>query len=69
VLHEERELPVALLALGLEPSPRVLRQCALASPSGAVDLATLEKLVADAHIVCPYSNATRNNVAVSITVE
>lgn len=28
-----------------------------------------EQLVHDAHIVCPYSNATRNNVEVSLTVE
>ncbi len=34
-----------------------------------IDRAVAEKLVADAHVVCPYSNATRNNVAVSITVE
>jgi osmotically inducible protein OsmC len=33
-----------------------------------VDRAVAEKLVADAHIVCPYSNATRNNVEVSLTV-
>jgi hypothetical protein len=43
-LDEERELPVALLALGLEPTPRALRQCALASPSGAVDLATVRRI-------------------------
>lgn len=33
-----------------------------------VERAVAEKLVADAHIVCPYSNATRNNVEVSLTV-
>ena len=33
-----------------------------------VEFARAEKLVADAHIVCPYSNATRNNVEVSLTV-
>jgi len=27
-----------------------------------------EKLVADAHIVCPYSNATRGNIDVTLTV-
>lgn len=27
-----------------------------------------EKLVADAHQVCPYSNATRNNIDVGLTV-
>jgi osmotically inducible protein OsmC len=34
----------------------------------AVERTVAEKLVADAHIVCPYSNATRNNVEVSLTV-
>jgi Ohr subfamily peroxiredoxin len=33
-----------------------------------VDKAQAEKLVQDAHIVCPYSNATRNNVEVSLKV-
>ncbi len=33
-----------------------------------VDRAVAEKIVADAHLVCPYSNATRNNVAVSLKV-
>ena len=31
-----------------------------------LDKATAEKLVQDAHIVCPYSNATRDNVEVSL---
>ena len=34
-----------------------------------IDREQAEKLVHDAHIVCPYSNATRNNVEVSLTVE
>jgi lipoyl-dependent peroxiredoxin len=33
-----------------------------------MDKATAEKLVADAHEVCPYSNATRGNVDVSFNV-
>ena len=33
-----------------------------------VDHATLEDLVQKAHGVCPYSNATRNNVDVTLTV-
>ncbi len=33
-----------------------------------LDLATAEKLVAAAHIVCPYSNATRGNIDVSLTI-
>src|SRR5687767_15909209 len=34
----------------------------------ALDLATAEKLVAKAHQVCPYSNATRGNISVDIKV-
>ena len=33
-----------------------------------VERAKAEQLVAEAHKVCPYSNATRNNIAVDITV-
>jgi len=33
-----------------------------------VDRATLQDLVQQAHGVCPYSNATRNNVDVTLTV-
>jgi osmotically inducible protein OsmC len=33
-----------------------------------LDKAEAEKLVQEAHIVCPYSNATRNNVEVSLKV-
>jgi Ohr subfamily peroxiredoxin len=33
-----------------------------------MERAALEKLVADAHEVCPYSNATRGNVEVTLTV-
>ncbi|SCL37389.1 peroxiredoxin, Ohr subfamily [Micromonospora rhizosphaerae] len=34
----------------------------------AVERAAAEQLVAQAHQVCPYSNATRGNVEVSLTV-
>ena len=34
----------------------------------ALDRATAEALVAKAHTVCPYSNATRGNVEVTLTV-
>jgi Ohr subfamily peroxiredoxin len=34
----------------------------------ALPRATAEQLVAQAHQVCPYSNATRGNVAVTLTV-
>ncbi len=33
-----------------------------------LDHAAAEKLVHDAHEVCPYSNATRNNIDVTLTV-
>lgn len=33
-----------------------------------VDRATVEKLVEQAHIVCPYSHATRGNIPVSLNV-
>ena len=33
-----------------------------------LDHADAEKLVAKAHTICPYSNATRNNVDVGLTV-
>ena len=33
-----------------------------------LDKATAEALVAKAHTVCPYSNATRDNVEVTLTV-
>jgi len=33
-----------------------------------VERSTLEHLVAQAHIVCPYSNATRNNIPVTLKI-
>lgn len=33
-----------------------------------VERAKAEQLVAEAHKVCPYSNATRNNIAVDLSV-
>ena len=33
-----------------------------------VDRSTAEKIVHEAHEVCPYSNATRNNIDVTLTV-
>ena len=33
-----------------------------------MDRAQLEKLVADAHEVCPYSNATRGNIEVALSL-
>lgn len=42
---------------------------ALSINAPGVDKATLEKLVQAAHIVCPYSEATRGNLNVRLTVE
>lgn len=33
-----------------------------------IDRATAESLVQKAHVVCPYSNATRNNISVTLTI-
>jgi organic hydroperoxide reductase OsmC/OhrA len=33
-----------------------------------LDRASAEKLVQAAHIVCPYSNATRGNIDVTLTI-
>jgi organic hydroperoxide reductase OsmC/OhrA len=33
-----------------------------------VDRETAESLVAKAHQICPYSNATRGNITVDITI-
>jgi Ohr subfamily peroxiredoxin len=40
---------------------------ALTTTLAGVDQATAEKLVHTAHQVCPYSNATRNNIDVQLT--
>ncbi len=41
---------------------------ALAIHLPGMDHAAAEKLVQEAHEVCPYSNATRNNIDVTLTV-
>lgn len=43
-------------------------EAALTVEIGGVDQATAEALAAAAHEVCPYSNATRNNVPVDLKV-
>lgn len=40
----------------------------LAAKLDGVDHATAERIVEKAHQVCPYSNATRNNIEVAISV-
>ncbi|WP_283150049.1 organic hydroperoxide resistance protein [Silvimonas soli] len=41
-------------------------EVSLKATVGGVDQATAEKLVATAHEVCPYSNATRGNIVVNV---
>ena len=47
---------------------RIVTAVAMAVSVPGMDRAAVEKLVADAHVVCPYSNATRGNIDVSFTV-
>ena len=58
----------ATVALGMLPSGGfgIAAELDVAVPS--VDRATAESLVAKAHEVCPYSNATRGNIDVLLTV-
>jgi len=42
-------------------------EAALHTEVGGLDQAAAERLVARAHEVCPYSNATRGNIAVHLT--
>ncbi|KQY46489.1 organic hydroperoxide resistance protein [Cellulomonas sp. Root137] len=42
-------------------------EAALHTEIAGLDQATAERLVARAHEVCPYSNATRGNIAVRLT--
>jgi len=43
-------------------------QAALTVSAPSIERATLEKIVELAHGVCPYSNATRNNIDVTLSV-
>lgn len=43
-------------------------EIALEASVPGMDVATAESLVAKAHEVCPYSNATRNNIDVKLSV-
>jgi lipoyl-dependent peroxiredoxin len=52
----------------IQPAGFGLKVDLVATVSG-LSQADADKLIATAHQVCPYSNATRNNVDVSITVK
>ncbi len=43
-------------------------EAALTITVPGVDRATVEKLVEQAHVVCPYSHATKGNIPVTLTV-
>lgn len=55
--------------VGIGPVPTGFGlQVAMAVSIPGMDRATAEGLVAAAHQVCPYSNATRGNIEVTLTV-
>ncbi|MGH9274730.1 MAG: organic hydroperoxide resistance protein [Acidimicrobiales bacterium] len=58
----------ASVGLGMTPSGGFGLAVELDVSLPALDLAAAEALVAMAHEVCPYSNATRGNVEVTLTV-
>ena len=43
-------------------------EAALTVSAPGIDRATLQALIEQAHIVCPYSNATRGNIDVSLSI-
>ncbi len=56
-------------AVGIGPIPAGFGiEAALTIHLPGMDRATAEKLVEKAHQVCPYSNATRGNIEVTLTV-
>ncbi|HEU4841997.1 MAG TPA: organic hydroperoxide resistance protein [Ilumatobacteraceae bacterium] len=58
----------ASVGIGTLPNGGFGLQVALDVHAPALDQATAEALVAKAHDVCPYSNATRGNIEVTLTV-
>lgn len=55
--------------VGIGPIPQGFGiQVAMRISVPGLDRATVEQIVAAAHQVCPYSNATRGNVDVTLTV-
>ena len=58
----------ATVSLGMLPSGGFGIAAELDVAVPAVDRPTAESLVAKAHEVCPYSNATRGNIAVILNV-
>jgi Ohr subfamily peroxiredoxin len=58
----------ASVGIGTLPNGGFGLQVTLDVHAPALDQATAEALVAKAHEVCPYSNATRGNIEVTLTV-
>jgi len=58
---------VAEIGLVADGSGGYTIEAALHTEVAGLDQATAERLVARAHEVCPYSNATRGNIAVRLT--
>jgi lipoyl-dependent peroxiredoxin len=59
---------VADVSLGAQPNGAFGLSIALEVSIPGTDRDTAEKVVARAHEVCPYSNATRGNIEVVLTV-
>lgn len=56
-------------SVGIGPIPTGFGiEAALKISAPGIDKATLQGLVDKAHIVCPYSNATRGNINVTLTL-
>lgn len=56
--------------VGIGPIPTGFGiQAELTISAPGVDRQTLQSLVEQAHVVCPYSNATRGNIDVTLNVE
>ncbi len=59
----------ARVTIGAKPEGGYMLAVELDVEIKGVDHATAEQLTAEAHQVCPYSNATRNNVEVTLKVQ
>ena len=79
VLHVARQQKIALkdadveidaeVGIGPRPEGGFKLEVSLSAILSGVDQATAEKLVHTAHQVCPYSNATRGNIDVALSVQ
>lgn len=58
----------ATVGIGLNEEGGFGLAVGLAATIPDVDRAIAEQLVAEAHLVCPYSNATRNNIDVDLSI-